>query len=829
MKTLALETLRRDVALALRSYRRAPGLAVTATVTLGLAMGAITAIFSLLNALELRELPVKDPETLVQVSMTTRLQGEAQLTLRLFSELSARQQVFSDVIGTSGNLVVTVNDNGTPMKGLLWAGTGNLHEALGLRPAAGRLLGANDMSLNPPAAEPVAVLGYGFWQRYYHGDRSVVGRTIRIQSAPFTVVGVAPAGFTGFSLVTEPDITIPLTAFPLLSGRSPSTLTTSEARNVRMVGRLKPSVTIEQARAQLASVWPAAREGAVPSTYSGERRADFLSTGLNVTSAATGSETALRGQYTRPLVILLGVAGLVLLIACTTVAGLLLSRASARRYEIGMRLALGATRWQVAGQLITEGVLLSIAGAVSGILLSYWACVAIVRVVFDELLVPAVFDGGPDVRVIALTTAATLVSSILCTLLPAWHGTRGTAADALRAEGRTVSRGGHTGHLIVGTQLALSLVLLTTAGVLIRSLAELRALNTGIERSDKVFVAYPEAARPGAYSTVDNDSYYRDVLARIEELPGVKRAGVSLLKPGSGAGFRDAVIPLGVTVDRAGVAATRSPVSPGFFEAIGLRIVKGRDFDWRDSSRGRGVTVLSESLARRLFGDADPIGQRVRMGLAPSRDGLEVIGLVSDARVYDLKDPDLMAAYTAALQDPNSSLKCFVIRGDNLSSTGLHAAVEQLGLERVGNIVTLQYITDRSLLLERLTATISSFFGSLVVLLAGVGLFGLMSQAVTQRRKEIGIRMAVGANRRRVMWDVVRDALTVTLSGLAAGLLAALATVKAVETLLFGVRPEDPLTLSLAAGALIVTAIVACAQPALSASRVDPLIALRAD
>ena len=678
MRTLAFETLRRDVALAIRTYRRTPGVAITATVTLGLAIGATTAIFSLLNALVLRELPVKDPHTLVQVSTTTRLQGEAQLTFPLFREMAARQQVFSDVIGTWGNPLVTVSDNGTTIKGLLWAATGNLHNALGVRAEAGRLLNPDDMSLNPPTVEPVAVLGHGFWQRHYQGDRSVVGRTIRIENAPFTVVGVAPAGFTGFSLVTEPDITIPLTAVPLLSGRSPSTFATSEARNVRMVGRLKPSMTIEQARAQLAAVWVGARAAAVPSTYSAERRADFLSMGLNVTSAATGSETALRMQYTRPLVILLGVAGLVLLIACTTVAGLLLSRASARCHEIGMRLALGASRWHVARQLIIEGVLLSMAGAAGGILLSYWACTAIVRVVFDDFLVPAVFDGGPDFRVVALTTASAFVSGILCALLPAWRGTRGTAAEALRADGRTISRSGRTGRVIVGTQLALSLVLLTTAGVLIRSLSELRALNTGIARSDDVFVAYPEAMRPGAYSGVDNDSYYRDVLARIEGLPGVRRAAISLLKPGSGAGFRDAVSPVGAAIEAAGVAATRSPVSPGFFEAIGLRIVKGRDFDWRDSSRGRAVTVLSESLARRLFVDRDPIGQRVRVGLEPSRNGLEVIGVVSDARVYDLKDPDLMAAYTAALQDPNASFKCFVIRGDNLSSAGLHAAVEPL-------------------------------------------------------------------------------------------------------------------------------------------------------
>jgi len=830
MRMFALEPLWRDAVYALRTYRRAPGVAVTAALSLGLAIGATTAIFSLLNALVLRQLPVKDPASLVQVSTTTRLQGEAQLSAPLFRELAARQQIFSNVIGSGGNSVLTVNDGSVIRKALVWAATGNLHDALGLAPAAGRLLAEGDMSLDRSTAEPIAVMGYGFWQRHYRGDRSIVGRTIRIENQPFTIVGVAPAGFTGFSIVTEPDMTIPLTAVPLLSGRSPASFATNEARNVRMIGRLKPSVTVEQARAQLAAVWPNAREAALPPTYSGDRRAEFLSMDLRVMPAATGTDTALRRQYTRPLVILLGVAAVVVLIACTTVAGLLLSRASVRRHEIGMRLALGASRWHVARQLITEGVLLSVAGAIGGILLSYWACMAIVRVVFDELLVPAVFNADPDTRVLALSTAAAVIAGVLCTLVPAWRSTRGTAVDALRVDSRTMSHGGTTGRLIVGAQLALSLMLLAAAGLLIRSLSELYAVNTGIVRSDGVFVAYPEAARPGAYANVDNDSYYRDVLGRIEALPGVTRASISLLKPGSGGGFRDAVIPIGTTTaDAAGVAATRSPVSPGFFEAVGLRIVNGRDFDWRDGSRGQGVTVLSESLARKLFGNRDAIGQRVRLGLDPSRDGLEVIGVVSDGRLYDLKDPDPIAVYTPALQDRNASLKCFVIRADNLSSSALHTAVEQLGLERVGNIVTLQYITDRSLLLERLTASISSFFSALVVLLAGVGVFGLMSQTVTQRRKEIGIRMAVGANRRRVMWDIVRDALAVTLCGLAAGLFGALAAVRLVETLLFGVTPRDPLTFSTAAAALLVTAMLACALPAFRASRTDPLIALKSD
>jgi predicted permease len=586
---------------------------------------------------------------------------------------------------------------------------------------------------------------------------------------------------------------------------------------------------VEQARAQLAAVWPAVREAALPPAYSGARRSDFLSIGLNVTSGSKGNETSLRSRYVRPLTILLGIAGLVLLIACTNVASLLLSRASVRRHEIGVRLALGASRWRVARQLVTEGVLLSLTGAVGGVMLSCFASAEITRIVFDEYLYPVVFDGRPDASVVALTTVVAVAAGILCSALPAWRGTRGTATQALQTQGRTFSVSGRAGRVLVGAQLALSLVLLTTAGVLVRSLLELRALNTGIERSDDVFVAYPEAAEPGAYDRLDNNAYYPQVLRRIEALPGVRRASISLGKPGTGGGPREAVVRFGETQDAGSVVATRSAVAPGFFAAVGIPVLNGRDFEWRDNSRALGVTILSQSLARRLFGNSDPLGQRVRVGLDPSRDALEVIGVVADARLYDLRSPDVLAAYTPALQDRDASFKCFVIRGDDMSFAVLKEAVESLGREHVRSMVTLQYITDRSLLLERLTALMSSVFGSLVLLLAGVGLFGLMSYAVAQRRREIGIRMALGADRHRVVRDVVRDGLTVTLAGLAVGIVAALAAVRVVKTLLFGVTPQDPLTLAAAAGALLAIALLACSVPASRAARVDPMIALRSE
>lgn len=822
-----LRALWQDLGYSLRAYRQAPVFALAIVITLGLAIGANTAIFSLLYALALRDLPVRDPETLVQVSTTTPVQGEEPLTYPMFRELSARQQVFAAVIGAWGRRLVTIDDRRTVAKGLVWAASGNLFEELGVPPAAGRLLRSDDMTLDPPAGKAVAVLGYGFWQRHYQGDVSIIGRTIDVDGVPFVVVGVAPRGFTGLALATEPDVTIPLAATPLLSGGDPSVLATSGSRAVRMIGRLRPGVTVEQARAQLSAVWPAARQAAVPPAYAGTRRAEFLSTAIQLTPASAAIEPTLRRQYVRPLAVLLGIAGLVLAVACANVATLLFSRAGARRHEIAVRLALGGSRWRVGRQMMIEGLVLSIAGAAGGVVLSYWACAAITDLVFEELLVPVAFDGRPDLMVIGMTTAVAVACGVACTAVPAWRATRMAPTEVLRREGRTTSPIGRAGHWLVGAQVAFSVVLLATSGVLIRSLSELRAVETGINRSENVVVAYPAPAHPRAYDGIDNDAYYREVLQRIEALPGVTGASISLLKPGAGGGFRDVVVRMGEAADSTVVTATRSPVAPGFLAAVGVPLLQGRDFDWHDNSGGGGVTILSHSLARRLFGEVDPLGQRVRLGVAPSRDSLEVIGIAADARLYDLKSSDVMAAYTPALQDEGASYKCYLVRGAAVPFDAVRQAVEALGREQVGNIVTLRGITDHSLLPERLMALASSLFGSMVLVLVGVGLFGLMSYAVIQRQREIGIRTALGADRRRVMQDVMGEGLVVTLAGASVGLVFALGTVRVIGPLLYGVTPHDPATLVGVTVLLVIIALIACAVPAWLAARIDPIATLR--
>ncbi len=826
-----LDALVQDLSYTVRSYSKSPGFTVVALVTLSLAIGANTAIFSLLNALVLRDLPVRDPDSLVQMTTLNRASEEDYLTFPMFQALAREQRVFSSIVGAWGNSVENVEIDSELTKGLVWAASGNLYGELGIAPAAGRLLVPGDMTIDPPSATPVVVLGNTYWQRHFHGDPAAIGRHVQIAGVPYTIVGVAPKGFTGLGLTMEPDLTIPLAAVPLLFGRPVTSYATSGVPSLKIVGRLQPGVTLDQARAHLLTLWPAVLHAALPPDYTGARRDDFLATRLSVASGRKGFEIGLRKRFTRPLLIVTSISALILLIACVNLASLMLSRAAARAHEIGVRLALGASRSRIARQMLTEGVLLSLAGGACGVLLAFWICRVMTATIFEEYNVAILFSGTPDGRVVTVTAMVAIATGVVFSLAPAWRAAKESATEALQKHTRAVSGTGRAGRLLVATQIALSLVLVTNSSLLVRSLAELRAVETGTERSDDVFVAYPGEARPGAFAKIDNDAYYPQLIARLESIPGVRRASASLMKPANdGTGFIEVVSPVAEPLDLArGAESMRTPVSPGFFEAVGIPVVKGRDFAWSDSARARKVTVISQSLERRLFGDANAIGRHVRVGVQPDRQDVEVVGVVADARLYDVKNPNTFAAYMAALQDPQVNGKCLVVRATNLALPLVKREVEALGYEKVGNMVTLRYITDRAQLQERMTATLAGFFGGLALLLSAIGLYGLMAYTVAQRQREIGIRVALGADPWRVTTEVVRDGLAVTGIGIAAGGTAALGSVQLVRSLLFGITPHDPLTLVAAPASLVLVALVACALPAARAARTDPMLALRAE
>jgi putative ABC transport system permease protein len=819
-----------DVRLAMRTFGKAPVFTMGAILTLMLAIGANTAIFSILNALVLRDLPVREPSSLISITRVTPATADAAFSLPMFRAIAERQQSLSALIGWTSNTVINIETDDVRTRGNVSAVTGNYFTELGIRPVIGRVLTDADVSADTPHSAPIAVIGHAFWQRHFNRDPAAVGRTLRVEGTPFTIVGVAPAGFRGMGLTLEIDVAVPLTFVPIVRDVPSRAFLNGTVNPISLTGRLRPGVTIAQARAELATLWPAVLTAMIPPDYVGAQRERFLETTIQVREGAKGVEPGLRRRFTQPLMIVMAIALFVVLIACVNIASLMMSRASSRMHEMGVRIALGASRWRLVRQVLVEGVMLSLIGALLGVLVAVWGSESLVALILATSTVPPSFDVHPDLQVMAFTISLATLVGLLFSVAPAWRLGRASAVAALQGSPRTATRSGRTGRTLVAVQVGLSLVLLINAGLLVRSLQEIRAVDSGM-RTDDVFVVYP-AARPGGYQGVDHDSYYPAVLQRLAAIAGVRDVGISLFKPAAGAG------PPPEQVSRAAagpgssseVPAVQAPVSPGFFNTLGLPVLTGRDFDWGDHSRSRRVAVISQSLADRLFGGGAAVGQRIRFGITPENQDVEVVGIVADARLHNLKDRNVAAAYVPALQTPDPAGKCFVVRGQGVSMAAVRQAVESLGVELINSPVeSLNFIVDRALLQERVVAAFAAFFGALALLMAGIGLYGLTSYHVSERRREIGIRMALGADAGRVMGRVVADAVQITAAGVLIGGAVALATVQLLRTLLFGVTTYDAVTMITAPALLLTTAIAACLGPAARAARVDPMLTLRTE
>jgi predicted permease len=443
--------------------------------------------------------------------------------------------------------------------------------------------------------------------------------------------------------------------------------------------------------------------------------------------------------------------------------------------------------------------------------------------------VPATLDTTPDARLLAMTALLAGLTGLLCSVVPAWRAAQLDSSNLLQRSHRTTTATGRTGRLLVAAQIALSLVLLTNSGLLVRTLFAIRAVDSGMH-TDDVYVAFVSAKNGGGYRGVDNDIYYPQVLERLAATPGISQASISLFKPaGGGGGIGEHVAKTTAPADAIGPVSALNAVSPGFFATLGIPLRSGRDFGWRDNSRGAPVAIISETLARQVFPGADALGQHLRVGVSPRRQDLEVVGIVADARVYDLKDPNLAIVYVAAMQEPDASYKCFVLRGPHVATADLNRTLDVFGYERVTSTQTLEHITEGVLLQERMTATLAAFFGGLALLLGAIGLYGLMSYDVTHRAREIGIRLALGANPAQVLRTILRDGLTITAAGVIVGIAAAWASVRLVASLLFGLTPHDPITLIAAVVLLTAIAMIACILPARRAAATDPMTVMRAE
>jgi putative ABC transport system permease protein len=839
MNTISLvETLWHDLRHAARLLRINPGFALVAILSLALGIGANSAIFQLLDAVRLRNLPVKDPQELVEVRVDSKTGRSGAFTGRyprmtnaLWEQVRDRQQVFSGIFAW-GSLPLDLAAGGEArnVQGL-WV-SGEFFRTLGVTPVLGRLLTSEDDRRG--CGSPGAVISYGFWQREFGGSPSAVGRKLVLDGHAFDVIGVTPQQFFGMDVGHSFDVALPICAEPILAGKN-SRLDKRWDWFLSVIGRLKPGTSLAQANAQLRAVAPAIFEATVPPELPANEAKNYLAFQLQVTSAGSGL-SELRETYQTPLWLLIGIAGVVLLIACANLANLLLARATTREREIAVRLAIGASRGRLVRQLLAESLLLASIGAALGILLAgnlSRALVSFLTTSQDTIFL----DLHLDWHVLAFTTGLAVLTSILFGLAPALRATQIAPAAAIKTGGRGTTsnlEGFSLQRALVSSQVALSLVLLFAALLFVRSFRNLVKQDAGF-RNEGVLVVNLDLRRAG-FSADRLGIVRRELLESLRATAGVDSAAEAEDFPMSGNWSNDNVRTDPSGTDAKGWKISNfSWVSPGYFKTMGMPLRAGRDFEASDAPGSPKVAIVTEAFVRKFFNGADPIGKTFRTEADPNQPEplYQIVGVVGNAKYETMREDFKAIAFVAAAQTPERfQSPTFVVRSalpprDVTSS--LQRSITAVDPAISINFGVLKTQIEESLVPERLMATLSGFFGALAALLATIGLYGVISYTTTRRRNEIGIRMALGAGRRDVVFMILRQAGVLVAFGLAVGAILAMLAARAATALLFGLRPSDPATLLMAVCALAAVGAVASYLPARRASRLDPMAALRDD
>jgi predicted permease len=829
-----LEHLAQDTAYSFRQFRQNPGFVAAAILSLALGIGANTAIFQLLNAVRLRTLPVANPQELVEIRNPEGVSKSGaftawnpQLTNPQWDLLRQQQGPFAGLFAWSGTRFnVARGGEARNVEGLLVSG--EFFRVLGVQPLLGRLIADTDdrRGCGPPAA----VISYGFWQREYRGEASVLGATLTLQNQSAQIVGVTPPGFYGIEPGRSYDVAVPLCAETLLRGED-SRLEVRHAWWLTAMGRLKPGVTVEQATAYLNSVSPALYEATLPPRYQDEDRKSYLGLKL-MASPAGGGISRLREQYEESLWLLLAIAGLVLLIACANLANLMLARASAREREIAIRMALGASRPRLLRQLLSESLMLAALGAAAGAWLAGSLSKALVAFVSTERT-RWVLELPTDWRVLAFMAGLTALTCVLFGLAPALRATRGGPGEALKAGSRGLTAGRERFGLrraLVITQVSLSLVLVVGALLFGRSFQNLASQDAGVQQEGVLVteVDFSTLNLPAARRL----EFSADILARVRGIPGVAGAAQTYIVPLSGSGWNEWVWLEGQTQQNK-TLVWLSRVSEGYFHTLEIPLLAGRDFDSRDTVTSVPVAIVNEAFVRRYQLGPSALGKRFRtegnVGEAPVWH--EIVGVVKDNKYRSLRADVDPTAFLPLLQDkePQQAAELVIRSAQPLAS--VTAEVTRRMAELHPQIMLEFYVYKNMirarLLQDRLMATLSSFFGGLAMVLAAVGLYGVIAYMVERRRNEIGIRMALGAQRGNVLALILREAGVLVAVGLAIGTLLSLAAGQAASSMLYGLQPYDAAMMAAAVTLLALIAFAASYVPARRAARVDPLVALR--
>ncbi len=835
-----LNELAQDIRYGLRQLRRNPGFTVVAVLTLALGIGANTAIFSLMNAVMLRELPVKDPGRLVLLG-TGRAAGSTDdfantllYSYPFYRELRRKNQVFSETSAVLslmfGGMHGRVGRGGSLETMEVQLVSGTYFPMLGVKPILGRAFTEADDE--PAGGHPVAVASYSWWRRRFDRAPTILGKTVTFGSTVYTIIGVAPPRFFGTTVGQSPDLWVPLSmekqVSPGWNGLDDETF-----QSLYIFGRLKPGVTVAEAQANVNMLAQQLWLESTGSVLSKEKQLALRHAHIELTPAARGL-SRLRHEFSLPLLILMTVVGLVLLIACANIANLLLARASARKREIAVRMAIGARRARLVRQMLTESLLIAFLGAGIGIIFAPRAIGALLAMVSGGSQ-PLPLNVSPDARVLAFTLLVTIATAVLFGLAPALRATRVSLTPALKA-GRGAADAGRRnrlGNALIVFQVALSLVLMICAGVFLRSLVNLDDADTGFNKEHVLLFAI-DAGDVGYKQDSRLVNLYQQIEQRVSAEPGVRAASMSFFTFNQGAWDNAVAVVGGHPAPGINNDVLENVVGPSYFAAMGIPLLEGRVFGAEDTAASPKVAVINETMARQFFPGGSPIGRRFHMADNPdpkaNAEVFEVVGVVKDAKYLSLRERPWPAAYYPYTQQVK------YIHDLDVRYSGDRASIIAEVRHAVGDVDrnlpisfenTLSEQVDRSIASQTLIAQLSAFFGLLAAFLACIGIYGLMSYAVTRRTNEIGIRMALGAERLGVQWMVMRESLALVAFGSVFGIPLALAADRLVAAMLYGVRPADPISVIGAEIILLTFSALAAYLPARRAAKVDPMVALR--
>jgi predicted permease len=834
-----IATFSQDIRYALRGFLRNPALTLVIVATLALGVGANTAVFSVINAVMLRSLPVQEPSQLVQVTFqgkhdTTSFTGES-FSYALFKDLRKLSPSFADLAAfdswDSFEAEAANRDaelGGERIKGQFVSN--NFFSMLGLNAAAGRTFSPGEES--DDGGHPIAVISYTVWQRDFAGDAGVISSKLLVRGIPLTIIGVAPRRFTGVNPGKTFGLWVPLQMAPQLISAPRFSLADPSSNWLSVMARIRQGVSPTQATEQLDALYQQLQRTRDISSWSPDERRDFFTHHIALVRAANGADY-LRKEFSRPLWLLMGMVGLVLVIACANVVNLLLVRASTRDREIAVRVALGASGWRVLRQLLTESVLLAVTASGLALFLAYWGGHLLVT------LMAIALDVSPDARVLSFTGILAVATGIAAGIAPVARVLRSNQSSAVNANApRTMhsGSGARLGRGLMTVQLALSLVVVFAAVLLTRTFRNLQTLDPGFKRQNVLLFRLDSG--PTGYRDEQLAQLYQHLLNRLSSAPGVRSASYSLLTPISGGGWDNRTYVEGYTPSPGeSIHVYMNAVSTRFFETLGTPLLLGRTFGSRDQEHSTPVAVINKTMARRYFAGRNAIGRHIGKWHWDGSREYEVIGVVGDAKYTSLRDDVPPTAYLYLPQTPHIP-QGVTFEVESAASASMLVPEMREALRSVDSrlaaddIKTLAQQVDDSLDEERLVCTVSDCFSALALVLACIGLYGLMGYSVTRRRSEIGLRMALGAQKNAVFRMILGQGMRLAALGLSIGVLASLMLAHMLPSFahfLYGVRANDPFTILLAALALLVVALLACYVPAQRAMRVDPMVTLRCE